>query len=969
MALNSLYRITFKNSANSGFVNGDVVITYWDDVAESIVTKKNGVTITSGVGLGLAQVRPPRQSTVINYVVTNEPADSVYQVCSGTTLLSFKFVSIFPYTQTIEQENSASCITNIVCDLQFQGAPIIVNPTTESATDGQVTVLATGSNGTTRYSLDDVLYSVMTNTTGVFTGLGEGSFIVYARDQYNCSKSITVILEAADVYGVKYRLEYTDLMGIETRIDILERDFAGDLEIITGTNSPITLSLRGENQDIFTPILASEASIGLTSITNFQFLDLFTQDDRKYQVRYYKDESGFQEYWRGYITPGLYTEQYVDDVNYYVNAEATDQLQILKNTPFNDASGNVITGDVSLIKIIAIILSNTDLELNIRSCVSIFDVDMDDAASDDPLAQTYVNAQTYSKSSTEPFNCNDTLSNILFAFGARILQWKGYWYIIPIDFYANAITSDSITYREFDTKGDYVGNGSFTSIVGIKFPTETNRACWRDRSQNLEVRQAYGSSEITYNLQKVDFGVKNGGFESFSTELESPNAVNGLNPRGGPKTRITNYDNWTLNLNGNSAGLPFVFNAFGNTGAKQSNNQFYEQNNLYSGAILSNSNNTTYANDAYLQSTPQEIIFSESDWIRVSFDFFAGPIGNTTVTESQMSPPFVKFRFSFKLDDYYLRADGGWTTDSDFEWIEVNVERGSFGSWKTIDIKAQCPPLPETVTTYRWKLMHGSSSGNTWDFTSSANLQALPTVELQVGYIAFVALPDAIGTIYRWYRLEASTDSTSDPDRLRPTDYNGTTNKVVWMLFDEYSTQEFGQKSVKIRNFDNVTVELLPQGQISPDEHLSTNVNNTRIKEKYEAEIFNGDAPGDVTNSKNTYFNYFKYEDGTPTSSWNRYGVDEGLSIIDLLSKRIIEQHTIPRFKLTGNLTSDVFFGFFNSFLEDYTGKYYIPMGMSIEDKSRTYTVEIQEVLGLTTTGGGGVGEFDSEEFDNSFDI
>ena len=118
-----------------------------------------------------------------------------------------------------------------------------------------------------------------------------------------------------------------------------------------------------------------------------------------------------------------------------------------------------------------------------------------------------------------------------------------------------------------------------------------------------------------------------------------------------------------------------------------------------------------------------------------------------------------------------------------------------------------------------------------------------------------------------------------------------------------------------------------------------------------------------------TYFNYFKYSDGTPTVSWNRSGVDEGLPIVDLLSKRIIEQHSSSMFKLTGVLSSDVFFGFFNSFFEQYTGKYHIPMGMSIEDKQRSYSVELQEVVPLTNNGGKDIGEFNSEEFDNSFDI
>ncbi len=961
MALNSLYRITFKNSSNSGFVSGDKVITYWDDVALQIVAYKNGSPLSSGVALGVSQYRPVRRSLVINYVVNNEPINApVYQFCNGATLVNFKFISIFPYSQKIEYPNNASCITGIVCDLEFSANPQTIAPSTESATDGQITVLATGSNGAARYSLDDVLYSQMTNTTGVFTGLGEGAYIVYAADQYNCTKSISVILEVSDVYGILYRLEYTDQQGVETRIDILERDFSGDITEIYGSDTPLVLNLRGENDGIFTPILPSDASIGLTSRINFEFLNLFTQDDRKYRVIFYKDESGFTEYWRGYITPSLYTEQYVTDNNYNVTAEATDQLSYLKSKPFVDKSGNSISGDLSLIKIIAIILSYTDLDLNIRSCISIYEIDMDTTADDDPLEQTYINALTY-KNGENPLNCYETLSNILLSFGSRIFQWKGFWYIIPVDFY----TGDEITFREFDTNGDYVSNGSFSPVIDIKVPNETNRAAWTGRSQNLEVRAAYGRADINYNLNKVDFGVKNGGFESVKT------AQIITAPRGTPRieTAIIGYDNWTLNLNGNIANLPPVVAAFPNLGSDKIISNGKERNNLYSGALISNSNNTVYGQDAYLQSTPNDIIFSDSDWIRIKFDFFVGAYGAEAIIESLSTPPTTKFKFSFKLENYYLRSDGGWNTDSDFEWIEVNVERGSFGSWKTIDIKAQCPPVTgEVVSSYYFKLMHGASEGSTWDFTSSSDLQALPTVDLQEGSTAYVHVPGVVGNINRYYRLETSTATTSDPDRLRPSDYNGTTNKVVWIKFEEFSTS-MGVKDITIRNFDNVSVEFLPQGQVSPDEHIESFVNSTRIKENYETIIINGDAPSDVSNAKNIYFNYYKYQDGTPTVSWNRMGVSEGYSLLSLLAKRIIDLHSKPKFKITGTLVSDVFFGFYNSFLEDYTGKYYIIMGMSLNDKRREYTVENQEVDILTSTGILGIGEFNEEEFNIEFDI
>lgn len=941
MALNSLYKIVFKNSSQTGYVAGDIVITYWDDVAEGVVSYKNGVLQPSGATLGISQYRPHRGSLVINYTVTNEPVDEpIYQFCDSTTLVQFVFQTAFPYTKTQGTPNSASCVANVVCDLLYIGAPIIVRPTTDVSSDGEITVVAEGSNGSVRYSLNDDFFSVMTNTTGVFTGLGKGAYIIYARDQFNCSRSISVLLETNVNYDVRYRLEYNDIEGQGSKIDILERDYSGDIEEVCGTDTPLMLSLRGENSDIFTPILSSGAVIGLTSETNFQFIDLFTQDDRKYQVRFYKNTgSGDVERWRGYLTPSLYQEQYYTDRNYYVEAEATDQLANLRNILFQDASGNNVTGDLQLIKILSIILSYTDLSLNIRSCISIFDLDMDVTVSDDPLVQTYIDAETYLNSSGDPFTCYDVLNNILLSFGSRIFQWQGYWYLIPIDFFTN-----TITYREFDTNGDYISNGSFDPLIDIKQPTESNRACWANKTQNLEVRPALGKCTINYQLRKVPFGLINGGFESL--QLREPVSGPFLTTQA-----IGIYDNWSLNLNGNVASLATVSTAaFGN-------------NSQYSGSINSNGNNTNYAEDAYLQSVPNNIIFSESDWIIFKFDFFP---------DSRRPPLYLKFKFSLKLEDYYLQGDGTWTTDSDFEWVEVNVQEGDFNSWKTLEIKTTCPPVAaEVVTTFTAKLMHGALDVPTWQFTSSANLQALPTVDLPTGYITWVIQPGVVGRIERWYKLEASTDATSGFVSLRPSDYNGSTNKVVWKLINNVSQElndGYGSYGF-VRKFDNVNVELLPQGITSPEETVIERVNNARIKESREFEIVNGDVSGDITNSKFTYFNYYKYSDGTPTSYWNRFGVDESMDILELLAHRVIEQHNIPKFKLTGDLKTDTFFGFFNSFYEDSSEKYFIQMSMSLNDKQCISGVELQQVNRLLAYGAEGIGEFSELEFSNSFDI
>ena len=203
---------------------------------------------------------------------------------------------------------------------------------------------------------------------------------------------------------------------------------------------------------------------------------------------------------------------------------------------------------------------------------------------------------------------------------------------------------------------------------------------------------------------------------------------------------------------------------------------------------------------------------------------------------------------------------------------------------------------------------------------------------------------------------------------MRPYDYHGTTNKVVWNLIESRevnaSTYSFA------RHFDNVTVELLPQGNVSPDEVKIETVNSIRIKDRYENSVYNGDIVStNIINAENIYYNYYKFSDGTPTAWWYRYGVDESNQLLSLLVGRIIEQHNLPKFKISGILKTDSFFGFRNSFYEQNSSKYFLPMGMRIDDKHNLYTVELQEISELTSTGGSGIGEFDEQAFTNAFNI
>lgn len=939
--MNGLWQILFRNNANPPFVANDIVKVFYDSVTNTFTVTKNGAPLTSGPTLGdpsfIRYWRNSPPETVINYSVSPINDDGEVdldrpdvQFCDGTTLVTFEFNRAYPYATRINNENHSSCAVGTVCDIAFTGPPELVRPTAGGGNDGSITVTATSSYGPVRYAIENLTYAQMTNTTGVFSNLPAGNYDVFAKDTHGCVVMVSTQLVSLNNYSVRWRLQYNDKNGSSTKVDILQLDYSGSITEVCGTDTPFVLRKRGENKNLFDPIFSTECSVNLVSETNYQFLDLFTQNDREFLVRYYKDDV---LKWSGFITPGLYTEQYWTDRNYYISANATDQLTLLNDIDFADNNDDLFTGKLKIIKIIAMVLSKTDLLLPIHVACDIYENDFSTLLS--PFDQTYVDVETTFVNNGSPVKCIEVLSEILKPFGARIYQWDNAWKIESV-YQKN---NDSVTYRVFDKDGVYQSDLVFAPIVLLKTGSESNRAAWIDYSTNLEVVAAAGTISVNYDLKLKEWGFKNGGFEKYSLQ--------------------TGYPGWSLFLNGNTANLERSSSSEGN-------------NSPYKLKFVSQSNNSTYGEDAYILSENVPIIFSQSDAIKFSFDFKSE---ESTIQKTNLKAKYLKFKWSLTVAGYYLQDDGTWSTDSDLQWVEVIIPESKFNDWQTIEIHTLCPPVTEQTTgTYNVRIMHGSALGTCWKFITTTAVKALPTVKLPAGYIIlYVEETDATTTTYRWYTLTVSTAAENIPDAIRPNDYDATTNKVVWIntenAVSSTGNRNYTPRPVFVNSFDNVNLQFLPMLQVPPEEKVYTAYNDNRYKNNIETTVTMGDAPVDIINSKNIYDNYFRRSNGDTTYGWIRTGFTEFQPLLSLLAKQYLEQYRKPRFLITGTFICDHFIGF-DVCLKDGS-RYLIPMGMEIDDKRMQYTVELHETerADSDTVNPFGPAEFNTAEFGADYDI
>lgn len=1041
MANQPVLHIRFYDNTNSPFVVDDVVRVYFDPDDNTFDVTKNGAELVGGPNLGLmGELNYITGTLDFHYWISNMDANGnpaniltpAFSYCESGTLNEFPFNTIFPYCQHLLTQNSPSCV-GVVCNIHFSGTPVITRPSDQVTNDGSITIIALSVLGTVKYSLEDLPYSTMSNTSGVFTGLYSGTYTVYAKDSNSCTVTQTVSLIPLFNYGVEYRLEYDNLKGHNTRVDILHQDYTGLIKEVKGSGDPFILRLRGENGNFFDTVISTEASTGFISESDLEFINLFTQSDREYQLRYYKDTgSGYVEYWRGWLKPGLYEEPFTRPRNYAVTIQATDATAELKDIDFADGSGNLITGRVKLIKIVAFILSKLELDLPIRVACNLFEENHSSInPQDDPFDQTYIEPdKTYYSGDGDLIKCLEVLQNIVGVFGAKVYQWGGYWNIVRID-----QNTDVYSYRVFSKDGDYVSSSSFDPIVYIQSPSSTERACWRDSTQTLEVVSGVGKIDITLELKKIPFGVENGGFEKINLPTVLPGNMNG-------------YPGWTLVYNGNVSGWGYMTSV--TSDLFKGNNSKYA---LFFGSTVIGNTSIPYGEDVYALSQNQPIEFTPNDVLHFKFDYYTRYSYDTDI-----KAPNVKFKFQYELDGrFYLLADGTWfSTDyvtsiaalkaiissiarigtkqltfvfdgvnynaglyvltegfgpesspdiilpDDFDptynariwvlldtavnsvnelpsafinrykWVEVFTN--TIGNWKTIEITGPFPNI-SLETTFNVKLMHGSFATSPWLLIGESALRAHTTINLPSGYrITTRQIGGGGGAggayLYRSYELFASVQSDNSPNYIRPNDYASSTNEKVWFLKDEVqSDYYYGMSNAIVGIFDNVTSEFMPGGAEAPDHKTYTIVNNTKIKYNTSISFINGDGPPDITNSKNIYMNYFRLSDGSPTKFWARTGFAESQPILSILAKQYVEQFQKPKLKLTGSFDSDVFFGFNASFYDG--SRNFIPIGMTIHDKGNKYNIELLELKDVdgNTLNPFGPGEFDTNEFGQDYDI
>lgn len=291
-------------------------------------------------------------------------------------------------------------------------------------------------------------------------------------------------------YGVKYRLEFSDVLGNGKKIEIEKDGYSGSVLPLIGTADPVSIKWDGDD-DFYSPIIGSTCTINLFVTDDVQYDNFYAFDEEEFKVKiFYKDASNnYQLYWAGFIVTDSY-KQALASPPYQISIQAHDGIGLLETVDMeirdtDNFSGNQGNTSRSIAQnLIEDAISKTNLGLEVRVSLSLYTVF---ATTAPVLISAQFNGFAKYTDDLKIVDCKTFIENVLRCFNARIFQSNGYWYIIS-----------NSEYLDKDFRDDQADNTITTNLRDHE-----TKMLQQNRTESPEFR-VYNTAGIFQNTYQTD---------------------------------------------------------------------------------------------------------------------------------------------------------------------------------------------------------------------------------------------------------------------------------------------------------------------------------------------------------------------------------------------------------------------------------------------------------------------------------
>jgi hypothetical protein len=289
---------------------------------------------------------------------------------------------------------------------------------------------------------------------------------------------------------IKYRAEWTDILGLDWKVDLSDVNYNGSITTLQATGNPLVIEYLSSSQELLEgPIRGSRADLKVYSDADFTLIDLYTVQDQQYKMSVYYYSGTDILFWEGYVMADNYSEPY-SHTSYEVIISASDGLGVLKNILFDNA-GTPYIGRISIREIIIDILAKINI-ITFGEFVNIYETHHSNGVGDSPLDQTFINVDVF-----KDMYCYEVLENILKSFNANIRQINA-----TITIYRPTELSQDLIYGRIFTAAtktsttfapqQFIKRDTVTSDI---IDTEGGTMLMSSPAKKVTIHQDYGNKE------------------------------------------------------------------------------------------------------------------------------------------------------------------------------------------------------------------------------------------------------------------------------------------------------------------------------------------------------------------------------------------------------------------------------------------------------------------------------------------
>ncbi len=336
-------------------------------------------------------------------------------------------------------------------------------------------------------------------------------------------------------YGLKYTASAYGLSNVEWKVELLENGYSGTSSNIQLIGNGIKIGYDKED-DRFNLIYSRYAIIDLKVTSTFNLDSLQFDDERKFQVKIYKND--VLEF-IGWLIPFYSSQEFEDTSLATISIQAKDGINQLKNIAFYNSNPTSISFKQSFKDIISQSLLQTGYELDLEIFYNKYDASMAKSTSDCPLAQLYFNINTLSKNENEWHDFYEVLNRLLSIHNLRLFQTNGKWTIIDqMDLIEGVIYG-----RKYNSAGVYQSN------VTLNSDTLIHTGGLKVKSNSIIRKDVpFKQYSAFFNAGALSNLLKNGELTSF----------NGSMPNGWTKVGTWAYGSYGANvIDGVTNGIKF----------------------------------------------------------------------------------------------------------------------------------------------------------------------------------------------------------------------------------------------------------------------------------------------------------------------------------------------------------------------------------------------------------------------------